>query len=217
MCKGDPSKEPVEIYRDVNFAALRQPTLEEIQDESAWWLPYHGYWGGYFGSSFEDARRALDWKRSIIARLPERTAEAEERFLSGLDGKDVGANIGSLDLGVAGAVLALSAAGCATLVSCSGHFGKGRWSSYPMIQFATDESHAPILLELAEAAGCGMTVSEQGLLEVWALSVEPILHLAELIISRSERFAELPSAFAATEDAAVVLEVHPDQGAFFEH
>jgi hypothetical protein len=45
----------------------------------------------------------------------------------------------------------------------------------------------------------------------------PSLHLAELIISRSERFAELPSAFAATEDAAVVLEVHPDQGAFFEH
>jgi hypothetical protein len=87
MCKGDPSKEPVEIYRDVNFAALRQPTLEEIQDESAWWLPYHGYWGGYFGSSFEDARRALDWERSIIARLPERTAEAEERFLSGLDRK----------------------------------------------------------------------------------------------------------------------------------
>jgi hypothetical protein len=219
MSESDRSTEPIEILRDVNFAVLRQPTLEDICNDEAWWLPYRGYSGDYFGSSFEDAERSLKWERAVISRLPERTEEAEDQLLSELDDDEIAVHLDLLDLGVAAAVLALSAAGCATLVSCSGHFGEGRWSNYPMIQFATDEPHARILLELAEAADCGMAASEQGLLEVWARGIEPILHFAELIISSSQRFAELTTPFAESEDSddtPTVVEVHPDQGTLFE-
>ncbi len=127
MSRSDRSKEPIEILRDVNFAALRQPTLEEIYDDEAWWLPYRGYWGGYFGSSFEDAERSLEWERAVISRLPERTEEVEDQLLSELDDEDIAAHIGSLDLGLRQRGWpSLRRVVRPSLVSCSGHFGTGR-------------------------------------------------------------------------------------------
>lgn len=215
-----PDETELEIYQDVNFAALRQPTLEQVQDESAWWLPYHGYWPGFFGSStFEEAAECLAWERSVIDRLPEWSERAEEELLDQLDDEDVASHLGSLDLGVASSVLALSAAGCATLVSCSGHFGEGRWTKYPMIQFAADEVRVRHLLDAAARSHCGISDSHHGLVEIWATDLQAMMEFARNVIEMGDRFVGLaPAITSAPEDDIDDPEhfVHPDQGLLFE-
>lgn len=219
------SRDPdLKIYRKVDFASLRQPELDTVLSEDAWWLPYRGYWPTW-GATFEDAQRCLRWERELLERLSDRTKEAEDALLDEaldeLDANEEPNPSWGFDLGMGAAVLALSSAGCATLVSCSGHFGEGRWIAFPMVQFAADEARASILLEAAESADCGMADSVQGLVEVWASRVEEILDFAEAVIARQARFAALPPAIRprTTDEESgkdLMHQIHPDQGTLFD-
>ncbi|MDP9223923.1 MAG: hypothetical protein M3P18_08710 [Actinomycetota bacterium] len=217
----DSNAPTVEIYRDVDLGALRQPDLDEVLDEDAWWLPYRDY-SPMWGATFEEAHDCLSWERALLARLPQRTHQAEEELLNGaLDETDEGGpypNWG-LDLGVGSAVLALSATGCATLISCSGHFGEGHWIDFPMVQFAADAARVEILLEVAESADCGMTNSAQGLVAVWSRTIDEMLDFAEALLSSEARCKQLPPAIVQSEenesDEEDQFQVHPDQQELF--
>jgi hypothetical protein len=209
---GDP---PVEIHRDVNLAVLRQPDLDLVLNEDAWWLPYRDYMP-MWGATFAEAQECLAWERDLVVRLPQRTQQAEDELLSRDDIEpDLSAG---LDLGMGAAVFALSAAGCATLVSCSGHFGEGRWIEFPTVQFAADAARVEILLQIAESADCGMTDSYEGLVEVWARTIDEMLDFAEGVIARQTDFEALPPAivYQASEISEEVSlpQVHPGQLSF---
>ena len=202
--------------QDVNFSLLQPPDLATVLDEEAWWFPYRDHSPAYFGASWEGAVACLQWERAALDLLDDQTPEGEDALLSRLDEEgECDWPCGGLDLGVGGAVLPLSAAGCATLISCSGHFGRGQWITYPMIQLAADVSRAQILTAVARETNCGITNAAGGL-EIWAESVSAILEYAGALIQRRDYFSDLPAAIVERDEnepeQPARLEVHPDQG-----
>lgn len=209
----------VTIHRAVDYRELRQPDLGSVLGEDAWWLPYRDYWST-FGATFQEASASLIWERGLIESLPTRSAEAENQLLDEVsDALAEWPNWG-LDLGIGCVVLALSAAGCATLVSCSGHFGEGHWSSYPMVQFAADEARCRLLLDAAERANCGLANCTEGLVKTWAAKIEVMMEFAGNVISLEEGFTQLPPAITPTDSAGAEIDrsvqaPDPNQGSLF--
>ncbi|WP_298442890.1 hypothetical protein [Ferrimicrobium sp.] len=95
-----------------------------------------------------------------------------------------------LDLGVAGLVYGLAAAGFWTAASCRGHPGTYAWSDHPIVVFACDRHRVAVLQPLVEAAGCGLTTDEhrEGMLAVVAESVEDTMALARMVADHRSEF-----------------------------
>lgn len=89
----------------------------------------------------------------------------------------------SLELGVAGLVYAMSAAGCVTAASCRGHSKDGAWSATPVVYFAAEESAARSLESLAKSAGCLFNIdpARPELLVVGGESINRTMDLAHAI------------------------------------
>lgn len=104
-----------------------------------------------------------------------------------------GAPLCGLDLGVAGLVFALAAAGFVTAASCRGHTGDRAWAEYPVVLFATDVEHMQVLQLLARNVGCGFAIdpARPSLMCVLGRSVRCMVKLAELIVSRLADFGEM--------------------------
>ena len=97
-----------------------------------------------------------------------------------------------LDLGVAGAVAALSAARCIPFSSCNGGaFGGRHLELYPLVAFYAREAHLQALLTAAEEAGCGLENGNNGCLVVFAGDVEALPNFATALIKRSSAFRAL--------------------------
>lgn len=100
--------------------------------------------------------------------------------------------LGGLDIGVAGTVLALSAAGCATSTSCRGHHtGKPSPYEVPEVVFWADIQRARAVREVAASTGCCFGVDDEGRASVWAPSVVEIMALAKELAARRETFEGL--------------------------
>lgn len=95
-----------------------------------------------------------------------------------------------LELGVAGLVFALSAAGFLPAASCRSHVGEHSWSPCPVVVFATDEEHAARLAPLVTDARCGFQLDEgrPGLLAVCGPSAKEMHNLAGLVLDRVSTF-----------------------------
>ena len=87
-----------------------------------------------------------------------------------------------LDLGVASAVLALSAAGCIPFASCNG--GPGHLELYPVVVCWARVQRVLDLLEVAEEAGCGLENANDGAVLVYADDVHKMLAFARILIGR---------------------------------
>jgi len=111
-----------------------------------------------------------------VAALVDHFPEAEE-----LEG---------LEIGVAGLVYALAAAGMYPAASCRGHVGPNSWSVLPVVCFAADFPHAQALQPLVEDAGCGFEIdsARRDLLVVTSASIEDTLDLAQRILNGISKF-----------------------------
>jgi hypothetical protein len=98
-----------------------------------------------------------------------------------------------LEIGVAGLVYALSAAGVYTAASCRGHPDSNAWSICPVVLIALDRPHAEILQPLAESAKCGFEIDQRRpeLLSVVGQTIEATLALAEAVTSRLSTFRSI--------------------------
>lgn len=101
--------------------------------------------------------------------------------------------LGGLDIGVAGTVVALAAAGCAPSTSCRGHHVSRPGSSVvPEVVFWCDHSRAALVRAAAVKAGCSFGVDDEGRASVWAPSVLELMTLARLIVRSREDLEALP-------------------------
>lgn len=95
-----------------------------------------------------------------------------------------------MDVGVAGLVFALAAAGYATCYSCRGHGGiaTGR---VPQVRLGTETDRLNWLAVYAERAGCGLETDDDGLVTVYASSVPDLHRMAKLMTEDRAVFESL--------------------------
>jgi hypothetical protein len=98
-----------------------------------------------------------------------------------------------LEIGVAGLVYALAAAGMYPAASCRGHADPNAWSRSPVVFFVADRPHAEALTPLVREARCGFALdpSRPDFLAICASSIQEMLGLAQDILSDISRFASV--------------------------
>ena len=95
-----------------------------------------------------------------------------------------------LELGVAGVVYCLAAAGMYPAASCRGHPGPSAWSRIPVVLLATDRTRAELLAPLVRDSGCGFNIAQSRgeLLAVESRSIEGTLDLADAVLRELSTF-----------------------------
>ena len=141
------------------------------------------------GLTWEDACEALKLERDILVREAGDLSAVEES----LSGEEYCALYG-LDVGVAAAVVALSAANCAPFASCSG--GVGHHEAHPCIGFYCRKGRVRNLLKAAESARCGLGDGEYGFLVLYAQSVAPLLLFADKLIGMKDQLKPLSRPYS---------------------
>jgi hypothetical protein len=99
-----------------------------------------------------------------------------------------------LELGVAGLVYCLAAAGMYPAASCRGHPGPSAWSRNPVVLFAADRMRAELLASLVRDSACGFNVAQSRgeLLAVESKSIEGTLDLADILLQELSAFNSTP-------------------------
>lgn len=95
-----------------------------------------------------------------------------------------------LELGVAGLVYCLAAAGMYPAASCRGHPGPSAWSRTPVVLFAADRIHAELLAPLVRDSRCGFNIAQSRgeLLAIESKSIEGTLDLADALLRELSTF-----------------------------
>ena len=101
-----------------------------------------------------------------------------------------------LELGVAGLVYAIAAAGMYPAASCRGHADPNPWSRSPVVFLVADRPHAEALTPLVREAGCGFALDRSrpdflDFLAICAASIQETLALAQGILSAISGFLSL--------------------------
>ncbi len=108
-----------------------------------------------------------------------------------------------LELGVAGLVYCLAAAGMYPAASCRGHPGSSAWSPIPVVLFATDRIHAELLAPLVRDSGCGFNIAQSRgeLLAIESKSIEGTLDLADALLRELSTFksVSLSNAYSSRD------------------
>ena len=142
------------------------------------------------GLTWEDACETLRLERDTLVREAGDISAVEES----LSDEEYCA-IHGLDIGVAAAVVALSAANCAPFSSCNG--GVGHHEAHPCIGFYCRKGRVRTLLKAAEIAGCGLANGEYGFLVLYAQSVAPLLLFAEKLIGMKDQLKPLSRPYSS--------------------
>lgn len=164
---------PIAIRRevDVERLAVIDPAAFEAGDEAGY-LSGNAMFQDLRGLTWAEASAAVAAEAGLIARLmsaDDLEAEAdlidEERY----DAFDDAEALWNLDVGVIGAVAALSALGCASVASCNaGGFGGQHQAAHPYVAFALPRSAVSEALTLAEAASVGLVLDRDGLAQLYS-------------------------------------------------
>jgi hypothetical protein len=123
------------------------------------------------GADWDDVKTALEAEAALFARFAAAAdvdAEAErydeERGEAWLPEEE----LWGLDIGVAGATLALTALGAVTFSSCNaGGFGGHHVSRFPHVAFSLPRSAAIEVLAIAEQANVGLDIVEGGIARLY--------------------------------------------------
>jgi hypothetical protein len=163
--------------------------------------------------TWEDYDETAAFEVSLVARLEALESDDDRcELLEALEnGDDIDADFHTLmglDPGVASAVIALSAAGCAPFTSCNGGaFGDSHYESHPLIGFFCRQALASLVFESAEAADVGL-VGRAGGLVVYSRAIGAMMSFGAALHQRREEFDAVrrSAAARAPED-----DVDPDQ------
>jgi hypothetical protein len=101
----------------------------------------------------------------------------------------------SLELGVAGLVLALGAVGMIPAASCRGHCTGRAWSPRPVVYVATTQYRAQALADLIGPTGCrfGIDTARPDFLVVAGRSIEDTMNLADAVLAARQSFVQARS------------------------
>lgn len=157
----------VDIERKISPERLRWPSAAQARDGS-------GFGGNrdYYDlreQPWSDVSDVIREENEMIARIEQADDPAEESELIEEEFTEDPGGMMGLDIGVASAVAALSAAGCFPFASCNGGaFGGLHHEAYPLVAFCARREHVPLLLEAAERSGVGIESDEAGEIIVYA-------------------------------------------------
>ena len=175
---------------------LDPDSLETLSKEAADAAEEAGYLDG--NRAYRDLRNwdwpmvrtAIGMEEELIARFMASTdpATEEQRFdderIELIEPEE---DLWGLDVGVASAVLAISALGGAPVSSCNGGvFGSRHQASHPYVTFYLPKAAARTVLDLAEAADVGLIVIS-GTAQVYANDERGLLRFARLAWARHAR------------------------------
>lgn len=135
--------------------------------------------------TWEEAVECLDAEAKWLDRAAaSRDAEEFDQLLYTAAEEEAGDDFDytfrGMDVGVAGLVFVLSAAGYATCYSCRGHAGI-MTERVPQVRLATEPDRLELLVGYAERAGCGLETDGDGLVNAYASTVLGLHKLARLI------------------------------------
>lgn len=179
----------VQIRVQLDAATLDAPSSEELEaadDEG--YLGGNRYYRDLRGWGWDDVRDALKIEGALIKTIAAAAdpAAAEEAFeeLRGAEDDDA-EGLWGLDVGVAAAVLALSALGGIPFMSCNGgSFGKQHPAAHPYVAFYLGAMSPELVGELARATGVGLG-AQDGVARLYARSVRDFHRFAALALERS--------------------------------
>lgn len=159
--------------------ALTDAEADAAGDEG--FLRGNGRYEDHRGWTWRDVRAALEVEGPLLAQLAETddSAATEAAFEAARDPEDEGAAVlWGLDIGVASAVIALSAMGAMPFISCNaGSFGGIHAASRPYIALYLAAAAPEAILALARRAGVGLEV-EDGVVRLYARSALDLLQFA---------------------------------------
>ena len=172
---------------DVGYLTVVDNATLDVADEAGY-LAGNAMFQDLSAFTWADAAQAVAREGALIARLQaadDLDAEADEIDEERFDALDDAEALWNLDVGVAGAVLALSALGCAPVGSCNaGGFGGQHQAQHPYVAFFLPAASAAEVLELAAAAGAGLIVDADGLAQLYADRDLGLSRFAELAVAR---------------------------------
>lgn len=179
----------VPLRREVDPAKLAviDPATLEVADDAGF-LAGNAMFQDLSGFSWAEAATAVAAEAELIARLTtaeDLNAEAdlvnEERY----DAFEDADALWNLDVGVIGAVVVLSALGCAPIGSCNaGGFGGQHQAQHPYVAFYLPAGALAEVLGLAATAGVGLILDEDGRGQLYSDRDLGLAQFAELAISR---------------------------------
>lgn len=180
----------VEIERSIEPEHLAWPEPGEAMDESS--LGCNRNYVDLRRLPWLEARRVYSVEEKIFARIeasqdPDKEYElvVEELYEDPYD-------IYGLDIGVASAVVALSAARCVPFSSCNGGaFGGSHHESHPVVAFFAQPETTPLLLECAEEANSGLSMGKFGNLVVYADDIRNMRAFAHALFKRRSNIRKL--------------------------
>lgn len=177
---------------DVGYGRLRVLTAYEVVNGFAVVRDYQPL----IDVEWDDARQCVEAESLWLdqaARAP--TAEEFDQILASAPGEEAPDDFDwlfrYLDVGVAGLALVLSAAHYATCYSCRAHpYIAG--NQIPQVIMAAEPQRVRILTAHAVRARCGVESTGDGLVCVYAASVENLHSLAETMLAAQKELAGLP-------------------------
>lgn len=170
--------------RRVQLTSLSPEEAEAAEDEGA--LAGNLHYRDLRGLTWSEARQALALEQQLVERFASsgNPAQAEADFDE--ERGDFGEpeeELWGLDIGVAGAVLTLSALGATPVASCNaGAFGGHHQGSTPFIAFYLGRASLKELHRLAQAADLGLT-ADRGLGHLYGRSIDDLMNFARVAIA----------------------------------
>jgi hypothetical protein len=175
----------VDIERAIEVEALAWPERGGAQDESC--LGCNRSYFDLRGVGWRAVSEMIVTERRVMRQLqtaPDMVAAYEN--LKEQWEEDCEFPLWGLDLGVASAVVALSAARCIPFTSCNaGAFGDGPHpESYPLVAFYMRRATAQLIIDSASSTCVGLHQDSYGTVHVYARTVSDLHKFAEALYAR---------------------------------
>lgn len=174
----------VKIVREVDPASIGPFENADAEDGI---LLNHSY-VDMRGFSISDARDVVAEEAQLLREI-ESMGPDDDRLEELVDELyDAASELSGFDIGMGGAIFALSAAGAAPISSCNGGLlGDASHSSHvPHILFSVDKDRLGPIFAAAEAAGIGL-LNNSGHLEVFAARIPDLNAFAARLLTELER------------------------------
>ncbi|MGA0534290.1 MULTISPECIES: hypothetical protein [Hansschlegelia] len=177
-----------DLLQVIDVRRLAWPTKTEIEDadESGYFVGNCAY-QDLVGLSAQHLSTVLKIERAIVERFmaaDDINAAAEAFDDERLEADSPEDELFGLDVGVASAVVAVSALGGIPVASCNaGGFGGLHQAQQPYVAAFLPVDHGPKFERLAVAAAVGVVVGDDGLVRVYGRSDLDLMRFAELALA----------------------------------
>lgn len=203
----------IELVREVSAGGLHWPVGHKVEDDSG--LGGNRDYYNLRGLGWADVSSVRVEEDDLIARLIAAEDSVEEYEAIEEEWCEEPGSMMGLDVGVAAATAALSAAGCTPYASCNGGaFGDSHHESHPLVAFYARAQHVPILMSVAERTDCGLERTDDGGLLLYAQDIRNLPRFAAVMIERQEEFRNM--RFSVSGEVDDDDRGSPDQPGLFD-